>query len=97
MFNSVSLHGGIFICINIEMFINNIIFKWSHLYVVYLVGFCYTIVNVIVTLSSGPVYSVLDWKSLKSYLFYLASIILTFGYFWFGKIFSERIKNVEPV
>ena len=85
-------HGGIFLCILIEIVINNIAFKWKHFILIAISSLAYFIINITVTLADKPVYPMMDWKSIKSYGFIAVGLITVVLTFMSGVFFYELIK-----
>ncbi|EAR96263.1 transmembrane protein, putative (macronuclear) [Tetrahymena thermophila SB210] len=93
MFTTASYHGGFFFCTYIEFFINNIAFKWKHYIPILIASIAYLIDNLIVTLLTKPVYKVMSWVSIMSYVFAVAAILVTFLHFCLGKYLYEKFKH----
>ena len=92
MANAIIRHGGILLCILTELVINNIAFRWKHFILVAISSLAYLPINITVTLVDKPVYPLIDWKSIRSYLcitFVIITVVLTF---LSGKYFYKRIK-----
>eukprot|EP01016_Furgasonia_blochmanni_P049634 TRINITY_DN7555_c0_g1_i2.p1 TRINITY_DN7555_c0_g1~~TRINITY_DN7555_c0_g1_i2.p1 ORF type:complete len:296 (+),score=31.33 TRINITY_DN7555_c0_g1_i2:156-1043(+) len=87
-------HGGVFLLIYIDFVFNKIRFYIRHMVFILIFVLCYGLNNYIITTSTGiPIYGALTWRSLKSYLFIVGAIVITFAHFIFGWFIFVRAKE----
>eukprot|EP01017_Pseudomicrothorax_dubius_P013180 TRINITY_DN15704_c0_g1_i3.p1 TRINITY_DN15704_c0_g1~~TRINITY_DN15704_c0_g1_i3.p1 ORF type:complete len:131 (-),score=17.49 TRINITY_DN15704_c0_g1_i3:20-412(-) len=79
------LHGGFLLLLILDFFIclPGLFFFKEHSVCILIVALLYTAVNLTATLMSGtPVYPIITYKDLASYIFILLSLALLFGTFY---------------
>jgi len=68
-------HGGYFIMLLFDFTYNAIIFKKRNLFWIAFIGSLYGVCNFVITVTTGkPVYAVMDFKSITSYIFIMAAV-----------------------
>ena len=75
MIDDILGHGTPLLALLIEFGFNIIPFYMKHLALVALIQVVYLIVNVIVSLVDKPVYGILNWKDLTSYLVFFGVLV----------------------
>ncbi len=79
---SIWLHGIFFCLIAVDFFLCQIMIAPKHWWPLLILSIAYLTLNVIVSLASGPVYSILTYKDFASYIYVVATLILMFGSFF---------------
>lgn len=85
-------HGGVMVCLLIELLVNNIAFKWRHLNLIAIPYEIYLLSNLLVTVIDKPIYSVMNWRSGLSYAFLIGGIGISILTFFLGKVFYDKVK-----
>lgn len=92
-------HFGCLVLLWIEKIFNYIEFMKNHAYIIFFVGICYIITNIIATfaIQNAPVYSVLTWKNAMSYIYTVVCFFIFLFHFTFGIIIFRKFKKKRNV
>ena len=82
---NVLAHGAILIILWIENILSSVTFKNQHWYILVVYCVLYSILNAIVVLEIGePIYPIITWTDLMSYVWILASTVVSLIHFFIG-------------
>lgn len=81
----------------IDFIFAKIKFYKNHYVILLIYGVAYSILNISITFGSGePVYDIMDWKSLKSYIFFFAAIIVGILFHFLGYVLMKKKILGDP-
>lgn len=92
MGNAALRHDCVLVILYIELFLNNILFKWKHLIIPSLSIAVYIAFNWQISLKKGPIYKILDWKSRRSNILLGLTLTFIFINFLCGKVVCDKVK-----
>lgn len=88
----ISEHGMMLLFMYVEFFMNSIRFYKRHLILLLLAMALYFQVNFCVTIKFGPVYDIIDFKSVTSAIYSFASVGLSLTHFLIGLLLDRKLK-----
>ena len=92
-FERISEHGVMILFLYIDFILNDIRFYKRHVtFLLFTMGF-YAIVNYIVSMYFGPVYKVLDWSGITTYLYLCLAALLGVGHYFWGVLLYQFLKK----
>lgn len=82
---AVCTHGGYMTLLCIDFLYNSIVFRKRNLFWVGVIGSCYGFWNLGIVMTTGiPIYTIMDWRSMKSYIFCTAAVLAMLIQFTIG-------------
>ena len=92
---TANMHGGLFVIMWIENFMNKIKFNLKNVKILVLFLIFYLTINMLATLFDKPVYAPITWKNIISYLAGIVTVGFSILHFYLGHMFYEKKKKNE--